>query len=158
MLTKNLEIYCDMDGVLANFEKEPNAVNRFNKEKGFFAKLEPISENVQALKNLIAKGYQVKILTASPTLQADNDKRKWLTSYLPEMKSENIIICRNTETKADFVKNIFNSLLIDDFSKNLIEWKQKGGQALKFVNDYDNETGTHTKYEIPFVKNLKDLL
>jgi len=157
MLTKNLEIYCDMDGVLANFEKEPNAVNRYDKEKGFFAKLEPITKNLEGLKNLIAKGYQVKILSASPNNQADKDKRKWLTNYLPELKKENVILCRTGQTKADFVRDIQKSLLIDDYSKNLIEWKQNGGQALKFVNDYDNVKGTHTAYKIPYTQNLKDL-
>lgn len=157
MLTKKLTIYCDMDGVLANFEKEPNAVNRYDKEKGFFATLEPIRKNIEGLQNLISKGYQVKILSASPNDQADKDKKKWLTNYLPQLADKNIILCRTGQTKADFVRDIKNSLLIDDYSKNLIEWKQNGGQALKFVNDYDNANGTHTKYEIPYTQNLKDL-
>lgn len=159
MLTKNLHIYCDMDGVLANFEKEPNAVSRYDKEKGFFTKLEPITKNLQGLKNLIANGYQVKILSASPNEQADKDKRKWLTQYLPELKSENVILSRTGEMKAKYVKEkMHHTLLIDDYSKNLIEWKMFGGKALKFVNDYDSEHGAHELHKIPSTKNLGDLI
>ena len=46
---KRLTIYCDMDGVLADFNAENNAVERFKKEKGFFKKLQPIIENLEGL-------------------------------------------------------------------------------------------------------------
>lgn len=158
MLNKNTTIYCDMDGVIANFEKENNAVERFATEKGFFAKLEPISQNLQAIKMLMALGYKVNILSASPNKVADRDKFTWLMKHLPNLTLGQIILCRTGETKAKYVKDIQNSLLIDDYSKNLVEWKEWGGKALKFVNDYDNEIGTHTKYGIPYVKDLQEIL
>ena len=84
-------IYCDMDGVLADFDKVENAVARYKDEPNFFYNLEPIIENVNAIKKLIAQNYQVKILSKSPHQNADNDKRKWLAKYLPEIENENII-------------------------------------------------------------------
>ena len=39
-----LNIYCDMDGVIADFNNEPNAVERFATEKGFFKKLHVMNE------------------------------------------------------------------------------------------------------------------
>jgi 5'(3')-deoxyribonucleotidase len=158
MLNKNLKIYCDMDGVLANFEKEPNAKNRYANEKGFFANLEPISENLKAIKTLLENGYDVNILSASPNNNANRDKLNWLMKYLPNLTIAQIIFCKTGENKSDYAKDIQNALLIDDYSKNLVEWKALGGKALKVVNDYDNEIGTHTKYNIPYVKNLKELL
>lgn len=158
MLNKNMKIYCDMDGVLANFEKVENAKNRYATEKGFFSQLEPIKENIQAIQMLLANGYDINILSASPNKNADRDKFTWLMKYLPNLTIAKIIFCRNGENKADYVKDIDNSLLIDDYSKNLVEWKALGGKVLKFVNDYDKEIGTHTKYKIPYIKNLKDLL
>ena len=52
-MKENLFIYVDMDGVLANFDKEINAVERFAKEEGFFKKLKPISSNVVFINDLI---------------------------------------------------------------------------------------------------------
>ena len=124
-------IYCDMDGVLADFNKEPNAVERFAVEKGFFAKLEPIKNNVRAIKILLEDGRKVKILSASPNKNADKDKMKWLAKYLPEIKKEDIIICRNGDVKAHYASDIKESVLLDDYGKNCREWLSYGGQAIK---------------------------
>ncbi len=127
---KKYNIYCDMDGVLANFNKEPNAVERFENEIGFFYRLEPIKSNVKALIELINnKNFNVYILSASPNKQADFDKKMWLGKYLPQMKRENIILMRNGQNKADFVKTKENNILFDDYSKNVNDFIEKGFQA-----------------------------
>ena len=100
-MEKKLVIYCDMDGVLADFDAQENAVERFKFEQGFFEKLAPIMENIEALKKIM-KNYAVKILSKSPHTNADSDKRKWLKKYLPEIKSENIIFARPHEKKIHF--------------------------------------------------------
>ena len=74
--TRKINIYCDMDGVIANFNAEPHALKRFAVEKGFFKTLKPMSKNLQALRVLNQlKGVNVYILSASPNRQADKDKR-----------------------------------------------------------------------------------
>lgn len=118
-------IYCDMDGVVADFNNEPNAVERFREEKGFFFKLKPIEINVNAIKEL-ARYNEVYILTASPNPRADKDKIKWLKKYMPFIAKENIIICRNGERKVDFMKSDYG-ILLDDYSVNLQEWTFKRG-------------------------------
>ena len=118
-------IYCDMDGVVADFNREPNAVARFKVEKGFFANLQPIEVNVQAVAEL-ARENEVYILTASPNARADQDKKKWLKKYMPFIKKTNIIICRNGERKVDFMVSEVG-ILLDDYGVNLEEWAYKQG-------------------------------
>ena len=134
---KKIIIYCDMDGVLADFDKVPNAVARYKDEPNFFYNLEPISENVNAIKKLISKNYLVKILSKSPHEKADSDKRKWLEKYLPEIKNENIIFARPHETKISFVDELEKSfsLLLDDYEKNIKEWRNENGIALTITKE-----------------------
>ena len=97
-----INIYVDMDGVLADFNREVNALDRFDNEVGFFYNLQPIVKNVDYVNKLVANGYNVCILSASPNEQADFDKLVWLHTYMPQVK--NITIMRVGQNKADFVK------------------------------------------------------
>ena len=113
--------YCDMDGVLADFSAEPNAVERFAHEKGFFAKLKPLTQNLRALRDAFAHGENIFILSASPNAQADQDKLTWLTRYFPEFPTDRIILMRNGENKADYMRTACG-ILLDDYGKNLTQW------------------------------------
>lgn len=136
-MEKQIVIYCDMDGVLADFDKVENAVGKYKTEEKFFFNLEPIIENVNAIKNLIKENYIVKILSKSPHEKADYDKRLWLEKYLPQIKIENIIFARPHEKKISYVSELERhfSLLLDDYQENLDQWRNENGIAVKITKE-----------------------
>lgn len=131
---KKITIYCDMDGVLANFNIEPNAVERFKTEKGFFANLEPMTENTKGLELLHNMGYNIKILTTSPHRKADKDKLKWLKKHIPYINKKDVIFGRPNIPKIDYVENEQYAVLIDDWGRNISGWLAGGGlHAIKIT-------------------------
>lgn len=117
----NQAIYIDMDNTIANFSGADGALKRFKVEKGFFANLEPMHANLKAVKKLIADGNEVFIISHSPNVMADGDKRLWLHKYLPEMADGNIIFSRLGTKKTDYMKSP-DGILFDDFSRNVFNW------------------------------------
>lgn len=134
----NHVIYCDMDGVLADFNGATEALSRFKTEKGFFENLQPFEKNIRAIKRLLADGNRVYILSASPNEQADGDKKRWLKKYLPRLPKKNIIIMRLGENKARYASADGN-ILFDDYGKNIHEWVAADGIGWKIRGDGDIE-------------------
>lgn len=129
-MRKKFYIYCDMDNVLADFDNEPNALERFKNEKGFFANLQPIQKNVATLKRLIDhEKCKVRIISASPNKQADHDKIEWCKKYLPNLRKRDILICRLGVNKTTKMKTK-TGILFDDYDKNIEQWLEiKGNEA-----------------------------
>jgi len=153
-------IYCDMDGVIANFNDEPNALKRFRKEKGFFRNLKPKADNLTGIKRLIKKGYKVRILTTSPNKQADLDKDKWLDIHLPEVKKRHRVYARPNMPKINYVRPSQRrySILLDDYGKNVREWIDGGGLGIKILNDIVLDNKLPQKNQIVNILEFERLL
>lgn len=149
----------DMDDTLAHFNKEKNALQRFSSEKSFFSNLTPSKLLLHLQIAIITKVIDldnIYIVSASPNEQADKDKAKWLDKYLKALPKENITFTRLGQDKATYFmnkyhldnKDLSNYILIDDYTKNLIQWQNKGGKVLKYINEYNNTKQTYKQYNI----------
>ena len=136
-------IFCDLDGVLADFEQ--GVVNRFkkrpdqlkpavmwgviNKSSSFFETLPWMPKGRELWEQI--KQYDPIILTGIPRSQsATEQKRKWCARELgPDI---HVITC-STKDKPDFC--ITNAFLIDDRTDNLNAWNSKGGKFLLYDED-----------------------
>lgn len=122
-----------MDGVLADFDSEPNAKERYETENLFFYKLKPLPL-VKVLSKMLENqdlAKRIYILTASPNILADLDKIAWLYKHLPKIKAQHIITVRNGNDKARYATG---NLLIDDYTNNLIHWELYDGIGVKYLN------------------------
>ena len=157
-----IKMFLDLDGTLARFNVR-NALERFDKEKGFFSKL--LAYKGIEIVNELAKTNQLFVISASPNEQADIDKMIWLEKYLPNIKKENITICRLGENKAKVIENKYNitidksCFLLDDYTKNLIEWENVGGIGIKRITKVaDNSRKIWKGQELKHLNELAAIL
>lgn len=130
------KIFLDLDGTLAKFNVR-NALKNFETKKGFFARLGAYV-GIEYI-NSLAKNGNLYIISASPNEQADKDKMEWISRYLNNIPNENITLCRCGENKAEIIENKYSikidkdCFLVDDYTKNLIEWENMGGTGIKRI-------------------------
>lgn len=167
-MKKNL--YIDFDGVILDTvvttykmladrnidRKEEAKVADFftNLDWGKVIKATPeINDSVNEIKKICKSDkFDVFILTHVFSLSEIIEKTKYIKKHLPEVT---IISVPKSISKTDIVFPD-SSILIDDYSGNLKDWKEKGGYAVKFVKEKENgEYKEITKLsEILFLEDL----
>ena len=157
-----IKLFIDLDGTVAKFNVR-NALERFDKEIGFFANLGAY-KGIEAI-NEMALLKNVYVISASPNNQADIDKMIWLNKYLPNIPKENITLCRLGENKAKIIENKYNLIidsncyLLDDYSKNLFEWVANGGIGIKRLTSVaDNSRGLWKGLTIKDLNKIAEIL
>lgn len=155
------KIFLDLDGTLARFNVR-NALKRFDNEIGFFANL--LAYKGIEVVNELATTNQIYIISASPNEQADKDKQLWLNKYLPNVRQENITLCRLGQNKAEIIQNKYNitineqCYLLDDYTKNLNEWESFGGIGIKRLTQVsDNSRKLWKGLELKHLQELRQL-
>jgi FMN phosphatase YigB (HAD superfamily) len=138
------KIYCDMDGVLTDFDKAYydltgiDIKNQFHNGPDFW---EPINKagvkfwlnmdwmgDGKRLWSYIGK-YGPKILSApSKKVESRIGKFRWLERELPGVE----LILKYASDKKDLSDP--ESILIDDRIDNIIGWREKGGIGIHHVN------------------------
>ena len=123
--------YFDMDGVLANFHKEPYSyANAISRE--WIANLDPFMGAIGVVDRLIAGGNSVYINSLAAIVEAKRGKIEWLAKYLPEIKSNHIIIIVGNGKKAEHMRTK-TGILVDDKASNCRQWTKISGQPAIWV-------------------------
>ena len=137
-------IYCDMDGVLCDFERQWARTNKlpFSKfqtlnihdrwekvrQHGSFWETIPWKGDGRTLWNYIKK-HDVRILSAysssDPNCMAG--KRKWLSKNVSISNAKIHLVTRSQ--KQIYSKK--NTILIDDYIRNIKEFNAKGGIGIR---------------------------
>lgn len=133
------KIFCDMDGVLVDFDGGFMAIskgvhpdtlpkNRFwamfyglvkNDERGYWAEL-PWMKDGKQLWSYIKK-YNPEILTAPPNARAEQGKEDWCKDNLGSVK----VNFKQARDKHHFAEK--NAILIDDKESTIDKWNSTGG-------------------------------
>ena len=159
---KSYQIYCDLDGVLVDFiggvkkalgittrelkqdEIDTFLATLFGSSKEFWSGLAWTSDGKKLWNTL--KDLNTEILTACPSNckmqpSVERGKRMWIQKNLKISKGINVTTRRG---KVKFAGN--KHILIDDYIKNINDWKSKGG------------IGIHHKSAAASLTELKNIL
>lgn len=162
-MTNKIKLYLDFDGVILdtmnvaikmmkdlNIPDDQNIIREFYKNIDWYKLLRSTPEINDSFNNinllLNSRLYDIEILTHVNSKEEGIEKINYLSEILPNI---NVIPTPIEIAKCNMV-NPLNSVLVDDYSKNLILWKNEDGIPIKFSNEVDSRFIT--------INNLKKLL
>ena len=137
-------VFIGMDGTLARFHAENNYLERMY-EPSFFSELAPY-ENAVDTATKLAEGGEAEVYVISAVIEGyppgdcAEQKHAWLDEHLPMIDRAHRIFPPMGANKTEYVPEGVRAddLLVDDYNKNLEEWRTAGGTSVKFVNDIND--------------------
>lgn len=135
--------FIDMDGTLAEWRDIKSNSELY--QKGYYESLKPNNYLLEEVKKLIKEGKDIYILSSflSDSDYALKEKNIWLNKYLPELPVQKRIFVPYGNVKYKYLPSKITSFdyLIDDHTKNLLDWKEAGGTGIKFLNGINHIKG-----------------
>lgn len=139
-----MRIFFDMDGVQAKWT--PVEYEEQLYEKGFYRGLEPNKTVIEAINKLTDNNYMPYTLSKyfEDSKFALIEKIEWANENTPKLDNEHLIWVKYSENKSDYIPDGIqkDDFLIDDYSPNLFEFEEAGGQAIKLMNGVNGTKGT----------------
>lgn len=155
-------IFVDMDGTLAEWrnidvniecleQADAASIEEYMNQilylPNYFSSLSPHEEVVNAVKSLVReKAFDVYVLSCvlpdKDGVSPSDQKHQWLNKFLPEVDMEHRIFVPNGEDKKLHLPGGIKQgdILLDDYTKNLLQWEESGiGTGVKVLN-YVNST------------------
>ena len=148
-------VYIDIDGTAAYWYKDGRGLSYpeqiLDPKYHYYRDLEPHEYIIDLARELQNKGVDVCILSATDR-EVFADRWEWIDRNMPFIRKENIFMCPIGTDKSKFCKdNAEISILIDDYEKNLDEWK---GKTFKSVNNVNSLSEKHSNINTAKLENL----
>jgi hypothetical protein len=144
------KIYCDLDGVLVDFERGYHKLtgidisNKFSTGNKFWEPLDKAGEDFWVNLEWTSEGKRLwkfissfkPIIISAPSREKSSriGKEKWVKR---ELRNVPLILCP-AHQKQSYADE--RSILIDDRVENCEQWAEKGGIAILHRNEYCNTT------------------
>jgi len=141
-----MRIFVDMDGVIADFEKEAKKNPDYGKSdfradvEIDFSKIEPIPGAIEAVKTLINEGHDVFIASTAPWAnpEAWKHKRLWIEKYLPELEKKVFLTHRKDLLIGDMLIDDSDYRGQPDFKGQWLHFGQNEMDWTKVLNIVNN--------------------
>lgn len=154
IMTDNIitaRLFIDMDGTLAAWQQAACFEDLL--QENYFRDLPPYQTVVDAVRILCNAHPELDIYALSAFMPenpaAVGEKYGWLDVYVPEIDAAHRIFVPCGESKAAAAANRLKMpcidksfVLLDDYSVNLHDWKEKGGSGIKLRNGINGSIGT----------------
>lgn len=139
---KKGRLFVDMDGTLAEWRtlsvSSEDELYRILKSPYYYRTLKPYANVVEGIRRFIlsarADVYIASCYITDST--AKKQKNEWLDEFLPEIPDSNRIFIPAGTRKADSIPGGVREtdVLMDDFTKNLLQWPGIGIKVINPVN------------------------